>query len=105
MTATKPNVPPECFVCTDISGYCAVVSIYNLSGDAPRLNSDQVLSIRNPFVNNEALDVPCSTSAKEEFKPAMLVQVFDINNVNVDGNTISSKVVAPPKLKVDLFSS
>ena len=120
MTVTKVSIPPECFVCTDLAGDCAVVSIYNLSSDAPPLTSNQVITIIDPVVNKNAFNLTNEsekqtgdndkeetvfTSSLSSCPPAMLVQVHQIENVKVDGKPIASKILAAPQLKVDMFSS
>jgi tetratricopeptide (TPR) repeat protein len=49
MPATKGEVPPECFLCVDIEGQCAILSIYNLSSDSPPPSQQQVFTISNPI--------------------------------------------------------
>lgn len=134
MIVTKASVPPECFVCVDACGQCAVVSIFNLSSDAPPLTSNQVVTIINPVVNSRALNIEDQENAEVEVIEsadasragtvpaagpptsgacvsastnfhAMLIQVHNIENLRVDGRQISSKIMASPRLKVDLFSS
>jgi tetratricopeptide (TPR) repeat protein len=119
MIVTKANIPPECFVCVDSSGECAVVSVFHLSSDAPPLTPNQVVTIMNPVVNNQALDISegkdeleadtttAATSAATSStpSPAILIQVHQIDTLKVDGRLIDSKIMASPQLKVDLFSS
>jgi len=119
MNVTKVGIPPECFICVDAAGDCAVISIFNLSGDAPPLTSNQVVTIINPVVNTGAFDISdgndldsigdtdeSSTPRGEKSPPtAMLIQVHKVENIKVDGRQINSKIMAAPQLKVDLFSS
>ena len=88
-----------------------MVSIFHLSSDAPPLTPNQVVTIVNPVVNNEAFHINAPSgdttlsSAAQTPPPALLIQVHQIENIKVDGRQINSKIMAAPQLKVDLFSS
>ena len=109
MIVTKVGVPPQCFVCVDAAGDCAVLSIFNLSGDAPPLTSNQVVTILNPVVSRSLLNISegekAESTSTAATPPATLIQVHQVENIKVDGRQINSKIMAAPQLKVDLFSS
>ena len=57
MPATTGNIPPECFLCVDADGICAIVSIYNIGHDAPPPSPNIVMTIRDPVVSDTSLDM------------------------------------------------
>lgn len=75
LPATKNSTPPECFLCIDSNGECALLAIYNLGADASTLltTGDHVISIvdatyRKPYFHSHpssefAEDKPSSSSS------------------------------------------
>lgn len=131
MPATTGDIPPECFLCIDKNGMGAIVAIYNIGHDAPPPSPELVLTISNPIVSRNALDVipnsltaetttvaslPPTTPAVDSATPpttpesvelevvggALLLQAFSLDNVKVDGRVLNRRAVAPPQLVVNL---
>jgi hypothetical protein len=118
--ATKSNIPPESFLCIDKEGSCAILSIYNLGHDTPPPSSEQIFTVWDP-VCRRSLSSPRSRArrtnqeeseerregveGKEEERDVPLIQVFRLDQLQVDGRTVSWRALATPELTVDLFDS
>jgi Tfp pilus assembly protein PilF len=121
--ATKSSIPPESFLCIDKEGTCAIISIYNLGHDTPPPSSEQIFTVWDPVcrrslycpvltVEEERAEGETKTErqksgagAEEEESQVPLIQVFRLDQLQIDGRTVSWRALATPELAVDLFDS
>mmetsp|Transcript_14412 Transcript_14412/g.21628 ORF Transcript_14412/g.21628 Transcript_14412/m.21628 type:complete len:425 (-) Transcript_14412:116-1390(-) len=119
MPATKGDIPPETFLCVDVDGFCGFVSMYNLGHNVPPPSPEQVLCVSAPYLNTSSLVPPSSPTEVDtttdslpappqtvrETEHPLLAQVYNLENVKVEGRALNYRAVAPPQLKVNLFDS
>jgi tetratricopeptide (TPR) repeat protein len=108
--ATKSSMPPESFLCVDKEGNCAILAIYNLGHDTPPPSPDQIFTVSNPVYRRSM--VPPSTvvpgmqgTEREDEVQIPLIQAFRLDQLQINGRTVSWRALATPELSVDLFGS
>lgn len=107
--ATRSAIPPESFLFVDKDGNCGIVSIYNLGHDTPPPSPDQIFTIHHPVYHRSMVQ---SEESKDEESARItpdrdvpLIQVYRLDQLQVNGKTISWRALATPELTVDLFDS
>jgi hypothetical protein len=113
MSVTKGNVPPESFLCMDVEGTFAVLSVYNLGVDGTaQFDTDETIVIIEPMVKHVLAtsripDTARNGSGSSEAKTAYafsVVQVQRLERISIGGRFLRRSSIAAPSLTVDVFS-
>jgi tetratricopeptide (TPR) repeat protein len=105
--ATKSSIPPESFLCVDKEGSCGILAIYNLGHDTPPPSPDQIFTINNPVYRRSMVPPSDSGAGGEGMDEVQipLIQAFRLDQLQINGRTVSWRALAAPELSVDLFGS
>lgn len=107
--ATRSAIPPESFLFVDKEGHCGILAIYNIGHDTPPPTSDQIFTIYNPIFHR-SITYEGAEEAKDgrdtgKTPEVPLIQVFRLDQLQINGKTVSWRALATPELTVDLFDS
>jgi tetratricopeptide (TPR) repeat protein len=107
------NMPPTTYLCMDASGTTCAVSLYNIGQNDNNL-TNKVITIMDPLVidsnlykdNGKIISIEQQQNQsvfKSNVKTFKLLQVFYIQQLQINGQAIKNEQFAPTKLKLSTF--
>lgn len=106
------NMPPSTYLCMDAAGTACAVSLYNMGQDGNNL-TNKIITIMDPLVIDTnlykdnakiiAIEQNQSVFKSSNTKTFKLLQVFYIQQLQINGEAIKNEQFAPTKLKLSTF--
>lgn len=107
------NMPPTTYLCMDASGTTCAVSLYNLGPDNNNL-INKIITVIDPLVidtnlykdNGKIISIESEqvqSVFKSNIRTFKLLQVFYVQQLQINGEAIKNEQFAPTKLKLATF--
>lgn len=90
--------PPYNYICMDAEGKLIMICFYNIAEGVRFFRVDQVITIKSPLVMDKK-PVPAHRTWNQLRADLLLVQVFDLKSIVVDGKPFPEQLIAPTVLK------
>mmetsp|Transcript_9136 Transcript_9136/g.9195 ORF Transcript_9136/g.9195 Transcript_9136/m.9195 type:complete len:408 (-) Transcript_9136:145-1368(-) len=126
LPVSKGTMPPKSVLCVDKVGCLLLLSIYDIGENSSQFTSDDVITILNPFLRqSKSIDLmmsppPCHSEMTKRSEVSseikyevdnnvvdnlVIIQIFDVRTLRLNGNQISRSSLATPELKVETFNA
>eukprot|EP01041_Mallomonas_annulata_P010405 gene10405-21698_t len=121
LPVSRGSMPPKSFLCIDLNSQFFLISIYDIGEDASQFTTDDILTVTHPYLRVCATGTSVATHANTEQNNLqhqvqvdsnaviednlLIVQVFDIRSLRVNGLYINKTSLAAPQLKIETFDA
>lgn len=108
LAETMRTVPPHNYVCCDSQLRIVLVCFYNIADGVHFFQSNQILSIKNPVLNERKLHEEENEIKTNKWSvlrsDLFIIQVFDLSTVTVDGEAVPNELIVPTVLKAIMLT-